>query len=577
MPDYTDLIKREKDPNKKAEYERLKAEKVADMVSKNIDYTKAQDVKKYNTMPVEKPQVQAQMQSQPKTQIYNDVENIYNDVKSGKLSTDKYALELGNIWRGDNTGISNADLNANTKSRQEQYLKENPAYANTPEGLINAGLSNGTIIVNAQGQYINSNGQPIGQVVNGVLTNGQGQTIGNSTAPLQPNFYEMYNKIYGQQIAQKNAAVNTSANSQLDIINQNLAKAMSALESERSTVKPGYEKAMTDVSNRQFSTGETQKELMNMAGWDPKSSGLAVGEMGKIAVGADASRSAINADLVQAMADIQKRSTEASDITTQSKANIERQRAEGLASAATDASIYADQTAYNRMQELANTQYNQGRDTLADTRYTEQQKLAEQDRAAQQFASTIDYNKDLTQQLADMEKQGIPKTDYRYVETQKARLDKLNQIQIANKQAQKELLNAQNEKIKFDYEKDQDKIQNDQWLKQFNEGTRKSLVQEAISRGQLSVSQGQLALSKSKEAFDRTQVGKTSAKDLAKAELTATVDSALKAMMGSGDPTGWLQEKMSNGSLKSDEAAELIKLYNSFMNKNAQSGTQYTP
>jgi hypothetical protein len=427
--------------------------------------------------------------------------------------------------------------------------------------------------------------------------------------PIQPTtatggnaYQDLYNKMYGQ----KSAAIESSANNQVDLIKQNLAKALATLEVEKSTVKPGYDKAMSDVSNRQFAQTETQKELMAMSGWNPQTSGLAVGEVGKVGIAADQDRANINADLVKAMTDIQRRAGESELATNVDIANVGRQKAEKLAGAAADASMYADETSHQRAKDLAAQQiqkeqfeyakaqdalanqreadrirtqaeqiayekeqaakkwdYGVGRDTLSDTRYEADKAETALEKKAREFASSIDTTKDLTQQLADMEKAGIPKDDYRYIETQKARLAKLDRIKAEEKEAARELKNDKNEKIRFDYEKERDKIKDAQWLKQFNESTRQQLVSESVSKGHLSVSQGQLALSQSREAFDREQAKTGTTKEQNAAKASENLALIYKDMMASGNPLDYIKKESKSGLITPEEAAKLLELYNS--------------
>lgn len=361
--------------------------------------------------------------------------------------------------------------------------------------------------------------------------------------------------------------INASANSQIDVIKQNLQKTLAALENEKSYVKPNYDKAMNQISDNQFATTEAQKEMMNMSGWNTSNSGLAVGEVGKIAVGADKSRADVNANLVQALNDIARRVTEANTYSDQEQASIERQRQTALVGADADAKIYADQTAYQRM-----------RDLLSDQRYDKEFSYKQQQDAAnlayQQSRDAVSDSR--YQNEFDYQKGRDTVSDQRYqneFDYQKGRdqvSDKQYQEQF-NYQKQRDLINDKNEKIKFDYAKDRDKIQDAQWLKQFNEGVRQSLVQEAISKGHLSVSQGQLALSKARQSYEITKDQQATAKEQAAQKTAAQkqeiVNLALKTMMSSSDPVGWVKSKLANGSLLNDEATEIINTYNKLMQK----------
>lgn len=82
---------------------------------------------------------------------------------------------------------------------------------------------------------------------------------------------------------------------------------LSNLDAESAGIEPMFNETIETINKGEFNLSESQKELMNANGWGMADSGLAVGEVGKIAIGAKKSRddTAIKRD--QALVDIARR------------------------------------------------------------------------------------------------------------------------------------------------------------------------------------------------------------------------------------------------------------------------------
>lgn len=87
-------------------------------------------------------------------------------------------------------------------------------------------------------------------------------------------------------------------------------------------------------------------------------------------------------------------------------------------------------------------------------------------------------------------------------------------------------------KDQADYQVSRDKILDDQWLRGFDETKRRSLVDEALSKRQISISEANAALTRSKVSQEATD--------------TALLNTSFKGMMSAKDPSDWLSKNKSN-------------------------------
>jgi hypothetical protein len=157
------------------------------------------------------------------------------------------------------------------------------------------------------------------------------------------------------------AGVNSQYNNQLNNINQNLTDVLSGLNAEKGTAQVENDKLLKTIHDNEFSTSETQKELMNQYGWNPGNSGLAIGELDKVRIGADRQRGDAGTALEQALLDIARRGSDAQTKTANDKTALEQWKADKLQSAQADAMLQADARNYQRE-----------RDRIEDERWNKQ-------------------------------------------------------------------------------------------------------------------------------------------------------------------------------------------------------------
>lgn len=117
----------------------------------------------------------------------------------------------------------------------------------------------------------------------------------------------------------------------------------------------------------------------------------------------------------------------------------------------------------------------------------------------------------------------------------------------------------------YNYQVTRDKILDGRWLKQFDEETRRALVNEALQSRQISVSEANTALSRDRldwEKSDNNLDNKYKKAQLDKIAKDNNVEQTLgplyNSMMNSGDPKQWL--KQNSAYLEYDELTALIKL-----------------
>lgn len=315
------------------------------------------------------------------------------------------------------------------------------------------------------------------------------------------------------------SGIEESANSQLNTIKQNLAEVLSALEGEKGTVQSQNDKLLDTIHNNEFATSETQKELMNQSGWNPTNSGLAVGELGKIKIGADKERADANAALVEALNDIARRATLANTHASNDTANVKNWKDTQLSGAEAQALLYADQIGYDRY-----------RDTVADA-WNQQNFNYQKERDAVSDAwnqQNFDYQKDIDTRNFDYEK----------------------------------FLNDRN----YNYQVSRDKVLDEQWLKQFNSQEQQRLIDNAIKNRQISIDEGQLALQRAAQAWARDPNNPDNRYKNAQIEAMKssnnndnTVGPLYNSMMNSSDPEAWLKEN--SKYLTNDELNTLYNLY----------------
>ena len=121
---------------------------------------------------------------------YTDVNQIYEDVRSGKITAADQARELGAIARGENTNISQSQLEQQQRTARQEWERSNPSLVNPLEKQINDMIDAGTaqfIQTATGGQYVDMNGNVIGTLANGTLTKG-GQPVMGGTGQVGGTF-----------------------------------------------------------------------------------------------------------------------------------------------------------------------------------------------------------------------------------------------------------------------------------------------------------------------------------------------------------------------------------------------------
>lgn len=177
------------------------------------------------------------------------------------------------------------------------------------------------------------------------------------TKPVQPlpvNRDEFSQDSYYQSLM-KSATdrANLNYTTAMNTLRNNLSQTLANLNATKAALTPEYQSTLGTISRNQFSTTAQQKELMGQAGWNMDTSGLAVGEVGKIAASADQSRSDETSKLNERMSALAMQIGNAnSDFATQKK-NLGLEKQYALSQAQQDA--YATYTSAKESADKATT------------------------------------------------------------------------------------------------------------------------------------------------------------------------------------------------------------------------------
>jgi hypothetical protein len=231
----------------------------------------------------------------------------------------------------------------------------------TPGGNVTYNDLNGGYTVNGDKSYTvyNDNGNVISGGIKGTENygaKGSGSLGGGGLSGSESGLNA--EELSQAWLDKMKSGIEGSANSQFDTIKQNLAEVLSALEGEKDTVQSENTKQLEKIHNNEFATTETQKELMNQYGWNPNNSGLAVGEIGKIKVGADKNRSDANASLVEALNDIARRVSLANVKASNDEASVNKWKDTQLSGAEAQALLYGDEIGYQRYRDSVSDSIN---------------------------------------------------------------------------------------------------------------------------------------------------------------------------------------------------------------------------
>jgi hypothetical protein len=142
---------------------------------------------------------------------------------------------------------------------------------------------------------------------------------------------------YAKLKAMKESGIMSEYESNAAVIKNNLAKALANLKAEKAALAPVYQNQLTSISQNQFGSGEKMKEMMNQAGWTGQNSGIAIGEQGKIKIGADTARADAAGTYSEGVNDANRRMTLAKQISDEEQAALEKWKANQLSGAEAEA------------------------------------------------------------------------------------------------------------------------------------------------------------------------------------------------------------------------------------------------
>jgi hypothetical protein len=124
------------------------------------------------------------------------------------------------------------------------------------------------------------------------------------------SYSDAYNDEYYAKLQQaKQAGILSEYETNFAVIKNNLAKALSNLQAEKAALAPVYQNQLSSIAQNQFGSQEQMKEIMNQSGWNGQNSGLAIGEQGKIKIGADNARAEAGSVYAQGIADVERRTS----------------------------------------------------------------------------------------------------------------------------------------------------------------------------------------------------------------------------------------------------------------------------
>ena len=148
---------------------------------------------------------------------------------------------------------------------------------------------------------------------------------------------------YSKYMQMRQAGIMSEYEANASVIKQNLARALADLDAEQAALAPVYQSSLSTIQANQFQSGEQMKELMNQAGWTGQNSGIAVGEQGKIKIGADTARAEAKSIYDQGVMDVNRRKTLAKDIAGEEQKALEKWKNAQLSGAEAEAWLANDE------------------------------------------------------------------------------------------------------------------------------------------------------------------------------------------------------------------------------------------
>jgi len=147
---------------------------------------------------------------------------------------------------------------------------------------------------------------------------------------------------YSKYMQMRQAGIMSEYEANASVIKQNLSRALADLDAEQAALAPVYQSSLSTIQANQFQSGEQMKELMNQAGWTGQNSGIAVGEQGKIKIGADTARAEAKSIYDQGVMDVNRRKTLAKDVAGEEQKALEKWKNAQLSGAEAEAWLAND-------------------------------------------------------------------------------------------------------------------------------------------------------------------------------------------------------------------------------------------
>ena len=189
---------------------------------------------------------------------------------------------------------------------------------------------------------------------------------------------------YSKYMQMRQAGIMSEYEANASVIKQNLSRALADLDAEQAALAPVYQSSLSTIQANQFQSGEQMKELMNQAGWTGQNSGIAVGEQGKIKIGADTARAEAKSIYDQGVMDVNRRKTLAKDVAGEEQKALEKWKNAQLSGAEAEAWLANDE----RIQAAVKASRDYSADLAATAEKNKRDYYEQLDAAAAKQATT---------------------------------------------------------------------------------------------------------------------------------------------------------------------------------------------
>lgn len=381
---------------------------------------------------------------------YTDVNQIYEDVRSGKITAADQARELGAIARGENANISQSNLEQQQRTARQEWERANPTQIDPLSKQINDMIDAGTaqfIQTATGGQYVDMNGNVIGTLANGTLTKGGQPVMGGTGATGQvggtfgtggtgvTNNTGLINEAYE---AQKQAA--------LAALRQAIQKARggyeSTIASAGQTFNPLKEQANVAAAQNLARLRESMAE-QGQAG------GISRSEETAVQASAQNQINALNQQQQNVISEANKAITDLEASGQLEQAQLVAENANNKIRALIEESNRVASETYKREQDTLDRRLQSEQIAKEEKRYQEAKTADEQDRIRKDYASSINPLDDQTAIIQRLKAQGVPDSDYRIIEHQKVRVGKLQANEEAKALQQAQAIKDEKERQEF--------------------------------------------------------------------------------------------------------------------------------